>query len=344
MPVVESHYPLQKNINLAFTPYNGEYNASVEILNNIFKIFNKWNEKISTQNKLEGINIYPNLEIQQWLKLQNEIIGLSINNINYFIKPISEKEAIKYIKKPIQTLMYHPYKINQLINMVKNGSIKTGINSDIAIKTEKNMYEHYLYNIYLLHIIKILNKERDKVIRKKINTLIVKTKFDKDMSDIREFIKNMKDNEDKIKLKKLLSDYLTGHHDKKKLLDDIANSYFNFDKLILEKFKSMPLNKVKASLYDLSKQFVKIGSIPNNFKFPNILVTCKGKNVNYCSENKLIIEKNKLDDIIDILSHDIINPTKWKWLFNSIFIEKYVQYFKFIARKNETIEVEFLNL
>ena len=344
MPVVESHYPLQKNINLAFTPYNGEYNASVEILNNIFKIFNKWNEKISAQNKLEGINIYPNLEIQQWLKLQNEIIGLSINNINYFIKPISEKEAIKYIKKPIQTLMYHPYKINQLINMVKNGSIKPGINSDIAIKTEKNMYEHYLYNIYLLHIIKTLNKERDKVIRKKINTLIVKTKFDKDMSDIREFIKNIKDDEDKIKLKNLLSKYLTEHHDKKKLLDDIDNSYFNFDKLILEKFKSMPLNKVKASLYDLSKQFVKIGSIPKNFKFPNILVTCKGKDVNYCSENKLIMEKNKLDDIIDVLSHDIINPTKWKWLFNSIFIEKYVQYFKFIARKNETIEVEFLNL
>jgi hypothetical protein len=344
MPVYESHYPLQKNINLVFTPYNGEYSANIELLDNIFKIFNKWNEKISIQNKLEGINIYPNLEIQHWLKVQNDIIGLSINNINYFIKSISEKEAIKYKNKPVQILLYHPYKINQLINMVKNGNIKAGVNAELTNKTEKSMYEHYLYNIFLLHIIKILNKERDKVIRKKINTIIIKTNFDKDMSEVRDFIKSIKDDEDKIKLKNIISKYLIDHHDKKKLLDDIDNSYFNFDKLILEKFKTMPIKKVKIDLYALSKQFVKIGSIPKKFKFPNILVTCKGKEVDYCSDNKLIIEKNKLDEIIDILSHDIINPTKWKWLFNSIFIEKYVQYFKFIARKNESIEVEFLNI
>ena len=227
--------------------------------------------------------------------------------------------------------------------MVKNGSIKTGTQAAIINKTEKSMYEHYLYNIFLLHIIKIFNKERDVSTRKKINMLVVKTNFDKDMSEIREFIKKMKDEEDKIKLKNLISKYIIDHHDKKKLLEDIDNSYFNFDKLILETFKNMPIKKVKSMLYDLSKQFIKIGSIPKNFKFPNILVTCKGKDIDYCNDNKLIMEKNKLDDIIDILSYEIINPAKWKWLFNSIFIEKYVQYFKFIARKHETIEVEFLN-
>jgi hypothetical protein len=346
MPVAESHYPLQKNINLVFLPYNGEYNANIETLNNIFKIFNKWNENISKQNKLEGINIYPNLEIQQWIKIRNEkdIIGININNINYFIKPISEKDAIKYDNKPIQTIMYHPYKINQLINMVKNGSIKTGVSSDINIKTEKYMYDYYIYYLYLIHIIKIFNNERDNKTRKIINSLIIKTNFDKDMTSIKEFIRDIKDNDDKVKIKNLISKYLADHHDKKKLLDDIAISYFNFDKINLEKFKNMPVKNVKSSLYDLSKQFIKIGSLPKNFKFDNILVTCKGQDVDYCSDNKLIIEKNKLDEIIDILSHDIINPTKWKWLFNSVFIEKYVQYFKFIRRKNETIEIEFLNI
>ena len=240
--------------------------------------------------------------------------------------------------------MYHPYKINQLINMVKNGSIKPGVKEEINKKTEKSMYDYYIYYIFLIHIIKIFNNERDTKTRKNINSMIIKNNFDKDMSSIKDFIKDIKDDDDRVKIKNLISKYLADHHDKKKLLDDIAISYFNFDRLKLEKFKNMPVKNVKSELYELSKQFVKIGSIPKNFKFPNILVTCKGKDINYCSDNKLIIEKNKLDEIIDILSHDIINPTKWKWLFNSIFIEKYVQYFKFIRRKNETIEVEFLNI
>ena len=59
--------------------------------------------------------------------------------------------------------------------------------------------------------------------------------------------------------------------------------------------------------------------------------------------DKLIIEKKKLDDILDIISHDIINPSKWKWIFSSVFIDKFVDYFKFIRRKDEYITVDFLS-
>jgi hypothetical protein len=141
------------------------------------------------------------------------------------------------------------------------------------------------------------------------------------------------------------------HHDKKQMIYDITNTYFNFDKVSLENFKNQPIKKIKEQLHKLSKQFTVIGTIKyNTFKFPNMFVACKSANqgskskesVGYCSGNKLIIEKNKLDVLLDVLAHDISNPSKWKWLFNSIFIEKSVDFFKFIRRKSEHITVEFV--
>ena len=72
--------------------------------------------------------------------------------------------------------------------------------------------------------------------------------------------------------------------------------------------------------------------------------TCTSdSNTGYCSNKKLIIEQKKLNDIIKILANKITDPTTWKWLFNNSFVEKTVNFFRFIQRKNETITIEFIN-
>ena len=85
--------------------------------------------------------------MQQWLTVRNsnKIIGFLHNNTNYFIKEINSKIAIKMFNKPIQTLLYHPYEINNLIHSVKQGTKKI---SHLAIHEDKlnqSLYDFYLF-------------------------------------------------------------------------------------------------------------------------------------------------------------------------------------------------------
>jgi hypothetical protein len=99
---------------------------------------------------------------------------------------------------------------------------------------------------------------------------------------------------------------------------------------------------IKAELYKLASSFTKIGK-PKITKFQNMFTACDiNDSSSYCSGSKLIIEKKRLTDIIDILANEIADPAKWKWLFNNVFINRTVSFFKFIRRKNESITIEFL--
>jgi len=77
-----------------------------------------------------------------------------------------------------------------------------------------------------------------------------------------------------------------------------------------------------------------------NFKFSNILSECSTED--YCHKRKLIISKKHFDKLIDILADDILNPLKDNILFNTIFIEKSINYFKFIKRPSELITFVYI--
>ena len=346
-PVHASHYPMQRDISLIFTPYKGEHNADFDLLNRLVANYNRWNVEVSKKSELEGVTLYPKIEIQQWFKIRGEkqLSGFICNNTNYYCKYISEKDALNYTKKPVQTFLYSPYKINELIHAVKNGSKKIGIDTTINHTLQFSMYNYYLHNLVLLHLINIFNSQRNAILRKKIMLLLAKTDFNKNIEVIRDFLKEIEDVEDATKLKNIIGRYVTQHHDRKQMLNDVDGTYFNFDRITLEKIKTMPVKKVYDELQKLAKTFIKIGKINvSNFNFPNILVACNSKNsTDYCSGNKLIIDKKKLDGILEIIAHDIINPSKWKWIFSSVFIDKFVDYFKFIRRKNETIFIELVS-
>lgn len=350
LPVVASHYPLEKNINLVFEPYKGEHDSKFETLNKILTLFHKWNAIKSKEAGLEGLLLYPDIKIEQWFKIakSSEIIGFISGNINYFIKPMSEKEAKSTEDKPIQTLLYHPYEINSMLYSVKKGTLSITEHLANNSKLQVSLYEYHLYHLVMLHFIHLFNAQRNQPLRRKLITVLSKTDFNKNIDDLRDFIIDIKDVEDISKLKNIISRYMTIHHDKKQLATDITNTYFNFDKVALETIKRMPVKKINEHLHKLSKQFITIGTIKTkSFKFPNMYVACGSakaakEDIGYCSGNKLVIEKKRLDDILDILAHDIANPSKWKWLFNPVFVEKSVDFFKFIRRKPEYITIEFL--
>lgn len=348
-PVSASHYPLDKSVNMVFEPYNGEHDSKYETFKKILTLFNKWNLTKSKESGLEGMLLYPEIHIDQWIKVSKttNVIGFIFNNINYFIKPISENEALALDDRPVQTLMYHPYEINAMLYSVKKGTISLSENPAYDAKLQMSLYEYYLYHLVLLHFIEIFSSQRNQPFRKKLIMILSKTDFSGNLDKLRDFITNIEDPEDVAKLKTIISRYMTVHHDKKHLLNDIANTYFEFDKVTLEAIKRMPTKKIYEQLSKLSKQFVTFGKIKSKtFVFPNMFVACGSakatkEGIGYCSGSKLIIEKDRLETILQLLSHDIANPTKWKWLFNPVFVDKSVNFFKFIRRKAEHITIEF---
>jgi hypothetical protein len=131
------------------------------------------------------------------------------------------------------------------------------------------------------------------------------------------------------------------------MVTEFDEYHFNFDRIELEDLKTMKYDEIFDQLKSISKSFISLGEIESikKFKFPNILFACneitKGDKIMYCDGQKLIIPENKLDDMLQILSDDIMNPLKWKWLFNNIFVENIVNYFKFTKRPMESISILF---
>ena len=74
---------------------------------------------------------------------------------------------------------------------------------------------------------------------------------------------------------------------------------------------------------------------------PNALDIVKAIKINSQMEHGSL-PKDKLNEIIDIISGNVVDHSKWKWMFSNIFIERSIDYFKFIKRKNEIITVEII--
>jgi hypothetical protein len=358
LPISPSHYSLDSSIEYIYTPYDETYNTPYDVFKKLMSMYNNWLVRISTSADLGSVLTYPKISVEKWLVVKNKeydsklensksennlIIGFVSNGVYYYIQHISKKIALSYVKCNIQLVLYNPIEINKLIYKMKQ---QKTITSDVTFhnKLQYAIYKYYLYDLILLQFIAIFNKQRNIPLRKRIISTIAKTNFDKDTTSIKNLIAEITDVEDNSKLKHIIARYINVHHDKKLLLDDVVSSYFNFDRIILEELKTMDYKHVLNHLHQLAKKFVKFGNIEKikNFHFPNMLVSCDVQDSNYCDKGKFIITREQLDDVLSVLAADIINPAKWKWLFNSVFIEKSVDYFRFIRRPNETITVEFL--
>jgi hypothetical protein len=349
-PINASHYSLDRDIKLIFEPFNNKYYTEISTLLDLYDVYNKWVLLESKKAGMIDVEIYPLIKVDNWLfnKDSKQVIGFINNNVHYYCKPLSESSALKYRKSPVQHILYDPNKINKLIHSVKSGKKKLTTNEVVHKKIQQSKYQYHIYELVILQLNDVFNKHRNTNLRQKFLTILAKTNFDKTMKPLRQFIdKEILDNEDSNKIKNIISKYLNVHHKKSQMIKDIKDTYFNFDKILLEKLKYLPYEEVLTQLHIISKSFVKFGDISNkNFIFPNIILSCnnikKNNSYQYCVNNKLLIQKKQLDKILNIIAYDIINPYKWKWLFNSAFIEKSVNFFKFIRHSSETIKVVFL--
>ena len=326
LPLVESNYKINSSqTRLMYTSYTGNHNGSVGVVMGLV-------EKIMGEKP----------RISNWLKYGKKIIGFLAYGLQFYTSPISPEEAQRIAKQPTVTLLHDPFYANEVIEKVKTGRLHVGELPEIISDTAYDVYEYYNYQLILLHFIDYFNKQRNRPIRAKLVKLVAKIEMKDALAKIKDFISEITNDEDVAKLKVIFRRYIVTHHNKKQLLDDLDHAYFDFDKVELERIKTLPQAKIKKELLDISRNFVTFGKIKkSSADFPNLFAVCRQTN-QYCQGTKLIVAKDVLESVVDILAHDITNPAKISWLFNSVFIQKSVTFFKFISRENESITIEMI--
>ena len=337
-----------------------KYPMSIDILLKFIKDFNSWFTNKSANENLVGTvdkkvqveqeqSIYQYIVINNWLvlssvdkpvTLSSSVIGFISNNINYYINDIKLSQALKIRNVKLIQLFYDPDEINMQIFQ------KTEATRDIRYsKVGKSIYNSNLYQIVLLEFMTFFNHQRNTELRQKIKKKLLgnfNTDFDVLMKDISELVTNC---EDYNKIKSQICEFVNNHHNKNILFSEIDDSSYVFDRKIFETIKKLPKDKLYKELEKISKLFIKIGNIDSikDFNFPNMFMSCQNKTKNkveqYCNNNKLIINNHKFENILEILTADILNPVKEKWIFSSVFGDNVISYFKFIKRPDENITI-----
>ena len=363
-PIELSHHLESKNREITYDMFSRKkFVINVHDMNKFMIDFNRWvavaskdagmlikdsDTKLPLEKRVQPI--YPYIKQHAWLvlsppnkkiKLDNTVIGFICQNINYYIKDIKLSNALKIKNTKIMPIFYDPDIINRTIFSKANVILDKRCH-----KIGISIYNNYLYRLVLLEFMTTMNKHRNVSLRKQIKKKLLGN-IDKDfnymMKDIEKLIN---DCDDYGKLKNQICEFMTNHHKKNILFSDIDNTFYNFDRKKFNELKKLPKKKLIQELKTISKSFIKFGDIKTkSFIFPNMYISCqtKQKKGSYCVNNKLIINRKRFDNIIEILASDILNPVKEKWLFSGVMGDNVVSYYKFIRRPDETILITLKN-
>ena len=298
--------------------------------------------------------IYPYITVEKWLiTSRGTCCGFLNAGLNYYIQPISVQAGQKHTRVEAIMINYDPLAINQLLETHMNNNRMV---EDERVKTINiALYNKYSYNLLLLEFIQYFNHQRNTKLRNAIKKLIARTNFQKSIHEFFTDVNNLISqysgmdpsgvlfHADIDKVKSFISEFVSSGKNKKVLLEIIDNDHFNFDNMHLEQLKKMPKNQIKEQLYKIASSLVDTSRKINTkqFEFPNILSNCSDDN-DYCTKHGLVLSKSKLNEYLSIMSEEMKNPFVEKYMFSPLFIDTLVDYFKFIKRPNETVEIEFL--
>jgi hypothetical protein len=367
IPITQSYYYSVVDVELEFGFFQRKYvKYSLKKLLEFVDGYNKWVVEKSKEfglipqstKKVEpGITrpIYPLMYIERWIKLENifdntlikgkeSIIGFTCNNLNYYFLPITESTALKLKKVSTLILMYDPDLVNNIIDFRKKPK-EDGRTRNI----NKDLYDYSLYKLLLLGFITEFDKQRNKTLREKIKKLLLKSRISSNFGKIIEELRNILGIETDIeKIRSQLLDYVNIYNNKKTLFDEIDQTTYEFDRIKLEKLKELPKDRIKKELYNISKKFTTItpSSVDKvkNFEMPNIYVSCQNdrkKEMRYCKNKNLIITRDQLLTMIDVITSDVVDPTKNKYIFSEVMIDKVLFPLKFIRRPDEIIYIRY---
>jgi hypothetical protein len=364
IPIELSHHITEKNVNITYEMFSRKTSKiDIHTLMHFTKDFNQWVAQKSEKAGMIKLDIdikkpikdrvqpiYPYMEIGSWLVLENitkkinknsTVIGFVLNNIHYYTTNIKLSSALKIKKTTGVRVLYDPDIINKSIYA------KEKIMTDFRGKcVGRSIYKSNLYQLLLLEFMHVFNNQRNTVLRKKLKQLLLKN-YNKDFTLIVTVVSNIINYPaDYTKIKQQIYDFLNNHHSRNVLFKKIDDTFYDFDREMFNDIKQLPRDKLINKLQSIAEKFVVYGDINKikDFEFPNMFIACQNNpKKKYCVKNKLVIDKKVLQKLLKILTDDILNPIKEKWIFSSIFSDNTINYFKFIKRPDENITITVID-
>lgn len=314
-----------------------QYKLNLSQLEKFMDAVDKWDPSLNIQpikyvyTGLDNVNNLNNVKVPTPIGLMNNSLLFYINNID---KPLK--------KLPIEKLGFDPIEVNNAI--MKNLPPADDVRKQLV---NAGLYRNNIYNLLVMEFINYMEKEKNTSIRNAITKLINETNFRKSMlefsSSLNKLLQEFPIDVDLIM--EQVQNYYYKHFDKKELIREISASVYEFDRITLNKLRSLP----RKSLIDELKKIIRNFSVEKDLdltdlKFPNVYLPCEWKtSEGYCSGKKLIIQSNSeysvSDYLVELLADDITNPLISKYMFDGLFADNIINFFNFEQRSMQTISI-----
>jgi len=339
-------------------------------------------ETFMSGEEAKVIPIYPFIKMTHFLALSDKagersgkkysVIGLTDGELNYYISDISGT-AIRNCHKTFATgynmftfnpkkltdeqfhyLYYDPVDINKIV-VAKEKHVVDQRQKILPVA----FYEKYLYRLFTIELIRYFDKDRNDAIRKKVRKLVDTTNFKKveNYDKLRDQLSLTLEDfpNDLARIQEHVSIFYNTHFDKKRLIDDIKSSVYEFDRTTLVKVMSegkdhwslTPAEQIRQKtrmvdkLRAIAKNFVSIGKPKLDSTQTNILSACRDSNAAYCSGKKLVMSQKKFDDYTSLFADDLLNPMKSPYIMALIYSGNIIDEFQFERMPKEDIYIKF---
>jgi len=322
----------------------------------------------SVWNQREKTVLPPNpfIKVEKFLGLGDNIIGFVSRGLYYYFEPASAKPAIyaslveeamkKYsiladgfkklqAKYSIYHLLYDPDDVNTNLTSSQEDNI-----SEYKEKLSEALYKRYVYNIFVIELISSLDNERNQGARKELHEILSKANFKKplDLENAHNKIEKLLIDfpNDILRIKQYINKILAEDFNKRKILENIKEDVFEFDRKTLHHWKilasSENVEKLSEAIKKQAKQIVQVvkksAKRTETMPFPKVFVPCVySPNSPYCKGKKLLIDEKDYPNLISLLVSDLLNPLKKEYLFSSIIMVNTRDNFRFTRKKGEEI-------
>lgn len=284
---------------------------------------------------------------------RQQILHYDIEDVNQKILAKYEPQADNRTNKLGESL-YHNY-MYTLFTLEFVSKVENEINAELRGK----IYE----------LIKVTNF--------KVDILEFQQKLRQLLMDYGSYIMEQNENvsaayvEDFNTLKLQLAEFYYAGLTKEDFIEMIQGYSYNFDKMVINKLLKMSRKEIKRELEKICATFVHFDNAATNsskkFTFPNVYMPCAEDDLDYChvennqvvaaqnSQNsqtpqsskiqkntgsKLIIPRDRFGPFVELLTSDIMNPIKIKYMFSGMFTENIINYFDFTVKSYENVFIK----
>lgn len=268
------------------------------------------------------------------LTYKNEVFGVLADDKIWYCKAELTQELTSNYK--ISQQQYNFYEVNRhIIN-------KTPQKQDNrTIKLGKSLYDNYCYQLFLIEFAYYLESERNDDMRQKLYSIVNVDNARKNINQIRDniaiLLKKFKNDINVLNVQ--LDEFITGKHTKKILLNSISTTNYDFDKKTLNEIKKISGPELYNAVHQIAQKIAIHKDLSDNIKFPNVYIPCDvNPKIDYC-HNKLLILNKPIEEYSRLLAADLSNNIKSKYILHNVWTEMYVDYFNFIVRLSDVINI-----